>query len=252
MPWSHAGDQGIAAYLGLGLEDGMSDWDTILGEGALGRDLVPLDRVRGAPGSPSGQRPPGLTLLEQPRAKPADLASTHPETIFRQEALAFRTRGQDAPSGVVRLGARWIGWIYRLTLVLLVAVVASLWLVHTDETSSGPAVIDGRARTVSILLPVAIDANLTQARAFSVSLPSGQTVQITGIHAVLAGDAAVRRAGFTPPDQPALLVTGTLVTGSGAAPGPGHTQATIVLRSESLAEVLARQFRSMLGQGAAP
>jgi hypothetical protein len=33
---------------------------------------------------------------------------------------------------------------------------------------------------------------------------------------------------------------------------PSRTEVTVVLRSESLADVLARQFRAILGQGTAP
>jgi hypothetical protein len=52
------------------------------------------------------------------------------------------------------------------------------------------------------------------------------------------------------------LVTGRLSDGTSAAEGDRdahlRTRATVVLRSESLADVLGRQLRSMLGQEAAP
>ena len=54
----------------------------------------------------------------------------------------------DTPGGVIRLGGRRIRWAYRMMLVLVVAAVASLWLIGTDESSSGPAVVDGRTGTV--------------------------------------------------------------------------------------------------------
>ena len=127
----------------------MTDWDAMLGEAALGRDLVPLDRVRSEP----AHRSPGLTLLDQPRVRATRLASTNPEAIFRLEALEFRTRGRDAPGGVVRLGGRWIRWTYRATLVLVLAAAASMWFIRTGETTAGPAVVDGPAGTVTALLP---------------------------------------------------------------------------------------------------
>ena len=234
----------------------MSDWDSLLGDAALGRDLIPLDRVRGEGGKPQpGQRPPGLMLLDQPRAKPTQLASTSSETIFRTEALEFRARGQAEAGGVVRLGARWIHWSYRLTLVLIAVAVASLWLVRTTETSSGPALIHGRAGTVTAVLPAAVSADLAQAHDFTVALPGGQQAQVSIMHAQLASSAAIGQAGFTAPSQPGILVTGRLAPGSAANSAervPGvPSQATITLQRETLATVLARQFRSMLGQGTA-
>ena len=113
----------------------MSDWDRMLGEAALGRDLVPLDRVR----SESAQRSPGLVLLDQPRARPVRLASTSQEAIFRLEALEFRTRGHDAPGRVVCLGSRWIRWTYRAMLLLVLAAVASTWVIRTAESAAGLA-----------------------------------------------------------------------------------------------------------------
>ena len=72
----------------------------------------------------------------------------------------------------------------------------------------------------------------------------------------LADAAAIRAAGLAPLSQPAILVTGRLAPGSAAASAerepPLRTEVTVVLRSESLADVLARQFRAMLGQGTAP
>ena len=61
--------------------------------------------------------------------------TTNPEAIFRREALEFRVRGRDTPGGVVRLGARWIHWAYRMTLVLVVVAVAGMWVIRTDEST---------------------------------------------------------------------------------------------------------------------
>jgi hypothetical protein len=240
----------------------MSDWDAFLGDAALGRDLVPLDQVRGEGGQAQGaqggqraQRPPGLMLLDQPRAQPTQLASTSSETIFRQEALEFRTRGQDTAGGVVRLGARWLHWSYRVTLVLIAAAVASLWLIRTGESSSGPAVVNSQAGTVTAVLPAVAGPDLAHAQDFTVTLPGGRPAQVSIERAQLASVAAIGQAGFTPPSQPGILVTGRLAPGAATTSAERapelRTQATITLRTQSLATVLARQFRSMLGQGAA-
>jgi hypothetical protein len=230
----------------------MSDWDTILGEAALGRDLVPLDQVR----SESAQRPPGLMLVDQPRARPTRLTSTSPEAIFRQEALEFRTRGHDARGGVIRLGSRWMRWTYRATLVLVVAAAASMWVIRAGESTAGPAVVDGPAGTVTAMLPAAVAPDLTASHGFTFTFPDGRPVRVTDLRAQLAGAAAIRAAGFAPLSEPAILVTGRLEPGAAAAAEEQQprlrTQVSVMLRSESLADVLARQFRAMLGQGTAP
>jgi hypothetical protein len=230
----------------------MSDWDRMLGDAALGRDLVPLDRVRGE----SAQRPPGLMLIDKPRVRSTRLASTSPEAIFRAEALEFRARGRNARGGVIRLGTWWIRWPYRATLLLVLAAAASMWFIRTGETTVGPAVVDGPAGTVTALLPAVVAPDLAHSQGLTVTLPDGRSARVSGLRVQLAGAAAIRAAGLTPLGQPAILVTGRLVPGSAAAAAEQQprlrTQASVLLRSESLADVLARQFRSMLGQGTAP
>jgi hypothetical protein len=270
----------------------MSDWDAIFGEAALGLDLAKAELVRSATGHASaggGQRSAVLTRPDPPRDRPAELSAatsgvaiaspgTRPppaaqpsrqltsqfgapaaarEAIFRQEALEFRARGRDAAGGAVRLGARWKQWAFRLTLVLLVAAVAGMWVIHTDESTSGPAVVDGRTGMVAALLPAVVGPDLPRSRGLTVALPGGRSVRVSGLHARLADDTAIRQAGLTPLTQPAILVTGRLDPGASAASvaQDAHlqTQASVVLRSESLAEVLARQFGAMLGhRGATP
>jgi hypothetical protein len=230
----------------------VSDWDRMLGAAALGRDLVPLDRVRSGP----AQRSPGLVLLDQPRVPPARLASANPEAIFRLEALEFRTGGHDVPGRVVRLGSRWIRWTYRATLILVLAAVASTWFIRTGETTTGPAVVEGV--TVTALLPAVVAPDLAHAQELTVTLPDGQPARVSGLRVQLAGAAAIRAAGLTPLSQPAILVTGRLVPGSSARSAGQRpqswlrTQTSVVLRSESVAGVLARQFGAMLGRGTTP
>jgi hypothetical protein len=230
----------------------MSEWDRMLGEAALGRDLIPLDRVR----SESAQRSPGLMLIDQPSVRPVRLTSTSPEAIFRLEALQFRTRGRDALGGVVRLGSRWIRWAYRATLVLVLAAAASMWFIHTGETTAGPAVLDGPSGAITVLLPAAVAPDLVGSQTLTLALPDGRSVPVVGLRVQLADAAAIRAAGLAPLSQPAILVTGRLVPGSAPASAerelPSRTEVTVVLRSESLADVLARQFRAILGQGTAP
>jgi hypothetical protein len=268
----------------------MSDWDAILGEAALGLDLAKADLARADSGQAPArrsQRSPVQTQLHPHRDPPAGQAAassaaapagpgarplqaagpslklvsrpaaptTNPEAIFRREALEFRVRGRDTPGGVVRLGARWIHWAYRMTLVLLVTAVAGMWVIRTGETTSGPAVIDGRTGTVAVLLPAVAGPDLASSRGLTVTLPGGRSAGISGLHAQLAGDTAIRKAGLAPLTQPAILVTGQLNPGAAAPVAQDahlRTRVSVVLRSESLAGVLARQFGAMFGTGTAP
>lgn len=181
---------------------------------------------------------------------------TDRDSIFRQEALEFHAGCRGTPGGVVRLGARWIRWSYRLALILVVGAIASLWLIRTDDSASGPAVIDGRTGMVAALLPTVVGPDLASSRGLTVALPSGRSVRVSILHAQLANDTAIRNAGLAPATQPAILVTGRLIEERSALPvaRDAHlpSQASVVLRSESLADILGGQFSAMLGQGTAP
>ena len=175
------------------------------------------------------------------------------DTIFRQEALEFRARGRDAPSGVVRLGARWIRWAYRATLIVLAVAVAGTFVVRTDESATGPAVVDGRTGAVAALLPIVIGPDLTGSTVITITLPGRRPDRITGLHAQVASETSAALAGLVPLSQPAILMTGRLAPGTPAGRTARlRTTASVVLRSESLADVLARQFNAMLGRGTGP
>ena len=268
----------------------MSDWDAIFGEAALGLDLAKPDLApAGSAQAPArrSQRPAGQAPPDPPRDRPAGQAAassaaapagrgarpaqaagpslklvsrppapaTNPEAIFRREALEFRVRGRDTQGGVVRLGSRWIHWAYRMTLILVAVAIAGMWVIRTDESTSGPAIVDGRTGTVAILLPAAAGPDLAGSQELTVTLPRGRPAGVSALHAQLASDIAIRKAGLTPPAQPAILVTGQLDPGAAATVAQDahlQTQASVVLRSEPLAGVLARQFGAMLGNGTAP
>jgi hypothetical protein len=257
----------------------VSDWDAIIGEAALGLDLARVDAARNRPVLALAQR--AVAVLDkrpdpEPGTEPATEPDPHPDpsplpdarptlklasrpepiaidpdAIFREEALEFRARGRDVPVGVVRLGSQWLTWAYRVTLVLLVAAIASMWVIRTSESTTGPVAVDGRTAMVSMLIPAGAGPDLTGSQNLTLVLPDGRSFRVTGLHALLADDAAIKNAGFTPLKQPAILVTGQL-NGPSPATALLHTQATVILRSETVADVLARQFNAMLGQGTAP
>jgi hypothetical protein len=250
----------------------MSDWDSIFGEAALGLDLAKVDPARAgsrqAPTASSSSAPapavPGTRPAEpaQPARSSLKLASrpkaptANREAIFRKEALEFRVRGRNTPGGVVRLGARWIHWTYRMLFVLVLLAVAAMWIIHTNESASGPAIVHGRAGTVAFLLPAEVGPDLASSQKFTVTLPGRGSVGIRGLRAKLADTATIRKAGLVPLNEPAILVTGQLNPGAGAASvlqdARLRTQASVVMRSESLADLLGRQFQAMLSNGSAP
>jgi len=246
----------------------MSDWDSILGEAALGLDLARVDPARAgsrqAPAATSSAPAPAVqeSRPAQPARSSLKLASrpkaptASREAIFRKEALEFRVRGRNTPGGIVRLGARWIHWTYRILAVLVLVAVAAMWIIRTDESASGPAIVDGSTGTVSFLLPAVVGPDLASSQKFTVTLPGGGSGGISVLRAQLADDAAIRKARLVPLDQPAILVTARLNPGTGAASvlrdEHVRTQASVMLRSESLADLLGRQFRAMFSNGSAP
>lgn len=242
------------------MRGGVNDWDAIMGEAALGLDLARVDSLLNGLLTVPDTVPDDLETRPEPDSPPSlalaprsPVPAFDPDAIFRDEALEFRARGRDVPGGLVRLGSHWLTWAYRVTLVLLAAAIASMWVIRTSESTSGPVAVDGRTGMVAALLPAAAGAGLTGSSGFTLVLPGGREFRVTGLHTVLADDAAIRNAGFQPLKQPAILVTGQLDQGAAAIRGtPLRTQATVVLRSETVADVLARQFGTMLGQGTAP
>ena len=167
--------------------------------------------------------------------------------LFRREALEFHTRGETSSGGVIRLGAQWLRWSLRLLLVLLAAGVAADVLVRTNESATGPAVVDGRDGRIAALLPVAVAPQLRSARVLRIDLPGahGVRVAVTRAYPVAAG---TEQAGLPTPSQPELLLRGRIAAGRGVARRLVRARATLVLRSERLGEVVLRQFRSMLGR----
>jgi hypothetical protein len=176
------------------------------------------------------------------------------ETIFRREAVEEHVRGRDAAGGRVRLGARWLSWTYLLTLALVLAGVAALWLVRVEETVSGPAVVDGRTGAVTALLPAAAAPDLTRSSRLTVTLPGdgGQRLHVDVQHIAPADAAEVGRSGLDPLGQPGILLTGSIArVGSAADAGSHPATARVVLGDDRLADVLGRQFGAMLGHGEA-
>jgi hypothetical protein len=183
---------------------------------------------------------------------------TPPDTLFRREALEAWARARDPGSGELRLGARWVTWWYRLLLLLVVITVLGLFVARTEERVTGSAVVEPRTGRVEALLPARAAPDLSGSRGLTVALPGrgGSPAGVEVDHVQAADDGAIRRAGLRPLAQPAILLTGHLRDPSDLRSRTGgsvRAAAVVVLRSERLVDVLARQFRAMLGRpGAQP
>ena len=205
----------------------------------------------------SGDRP-GKSAVDSRIHRGSEAAGTGPagtgaRAIFRREALEFRAGDRETGGGVVRLGAPWIRWCYRLTLALICAGLAVAGLARTAEYSYGRAAIEEPGGRFAALLPAAVLPDLAAARDLSVAWPGRglRPVHILRLKARLATRSAVRRAGLGPATQPSVLLTGRLamtgVTGTAPAGRPFVTQVALVLRSRPVAAILAREFEVMLG-----
>ena len=178
---------------------------------------------------------------------------TPPETLFRREALEAWASARDPGSGEVRLGARWVTWLYRLLLLLVVLTVIALFVVRAEERVTGSAVVDPRTGAVTALLPAGAAQDLTTSRGLTVELTGGGGTRV-GVqvdHVQEADDATIRRTGLVPLSQPGILLTGHVRDRSDLPTRAVRTipaQALVVLRTERLVDVLGRQFRTMLGR----
>jgi hypothetical protein len=176
------------------------------------------------------------------------------DSLFRPEALEFRARGEDRPAVVLRLGAPWLRWSYRVVLVLVAAGAVLGWILRTHESTTGPAVVDTQSGTFSALLPAAGGPELSGARSVRLELAARKRPVVVNVrHAAPAGQAEIRRAGLPQPGQPAILLSGRLrrraLTGWPADASRVHARMVVVLRSVPVGEIVIRQFRRMLGAG---
>jgi hypothetical protein len=173
--------------------------------------------------------------------------------LFRQEALEFQA-GQPQ-GGVLRIDPPWTGWSYWIVLAFVVAGVVVAATTRTSETTSGPALINLGERTFVALVPDAASPDLRPGQLVRLQLDGrrGRPLPARSLKAEVADQAAVRRAGFASPSQPAMLVTGILDphVEVGSLPSSlGHEgRAVVVLRSQSVFDLFLRQLRGTLGRG---
>jgi hypothetical protein len=177
------------------------------------------------------------------------------EALFREEALEFRARARQTPGSVVRLGAPWLRWSYRLALLLVAVGIALAVVVRTTTTTTGAAVVDGRDGSFSALLPPAAAPQLRSAEAMRIELTREGSptlaATVTGARAVASSTAV---PGLPRPEEPAILLRGLVAPaahGETALPRERRLRgrATVILRSERVGEVVLRQLRAMFARG---
>jgi hypothetical protein len=179
---------------------------------------------------------------------------TERPSLFRQEALEFRA-GEPRSGGVLRIDPPWTGWSYWIVLALVVAGVVTAATVRTSETTSGPALVHLQERTFVALVPDAASQDLQPGQLVRLQVDGAGRRPLTArtLEAEVADQAGVRRAGFAPPSEPAILVTGVLAADAEVASLPASPRregrAVVVLRSQSVFSLFLRQLRGTLGGG---
>ncbi len=179
---------------------------------------------------------------------------TERSSLFRQEALEFRTGGPQQGS-VLRIEPPWTGWLYWIVLALVVAGVVVTATARTSETTSGPALINVQERTFVALVPDAASPDLQRGQLVRLQVdgPEGRPLAARVLRAEVADQAGVRRAGFASSSQPAMLVSGVLAPHADVASLPSSPRhegrAVVVLRSQRILNLFLRQLRGILGGG---
>jgi hypothetical protein len=175
-------------------------------------------------------------------------------TLFRQEALEFRAAGLQH-GGVLRIDSPWTKWAYWIVLALVAASVIVTAVARTPETTSGPALINVPERTFVALIPGAAAPDLRRGQLVRLQLdgPKERPLAARLLGSEVADQAGVRRAGFAPSSQPAMLVTGVLEPHADVASLPSSPRhqgrAVVVLGSQRILNLFLRQLRGTLGRG---
>jgi len=168
--------------------------------------------------------------------------------LFRREALEYWSR-QRGPSGVLRVGAPWVRWLYWIVLALVAAGLALTLLVRIEQTTSGPARVDPQPRTFVAVLPAAAGSDLHRGHPLrlEVDAPAGPESMAASVLEVRAAeDADVRRAGFETFRQPAVLVTGVLTPDAAT---PARTASSSGLAGRAVIELGSKRAFSVFLEG---
>lgn len=171
---------------------------------------------------------------------------TERPSLFRQEALEFHA-GQPPLGGVLRIDPPWTRWLYWIVLAVVVAGVGVTATARTSETTSGPALINAPDRTFVALVPAAASPDLRRGQFVRLQAdgPERRPLAARVLRAEVTDQAGVRRAGFAPSAQPAVLVTGVLEPHADVASlhsSPRHEgRAVVVLGSQRILNLFLRR-----------
>jgi hypothetical protein len=175
-----------------------------------------------------------------------------PTSIFRREALEFRAGVRPQRSGLA-MDRAWIRWLYWLLLALAVASLGLVFAVRTDETTSGPALVDPRERRFVALVPEAAASDLRRGDHVRLELGggAGRTLSASVLSAELTNEAGAHAAGFPSSAAPAVLITGVLVGDVDVAKKAARDedgQAVVVLRSKRLVDLFFDGVAGLFGR----
>lgn len=173
--------------------------------------------------------------------------------LFRREAIEAHATGYGHGRADVPLGGRCIRLSYWAVLALIVTGALASMLVRVDERTAGPAVVETRGLAFTALLPAGAAADIGGASSLAVEYTSDATstrLAVARARVVVATPGAIKGAGLQARNGQWVIVSGRL------APPPGGSRLrrakvsarlVVVLPSESLAHVLARQVGTALG-----
>ena len=134
------------------------------------------------------------------------------------------------------------------------AINYAVTLLGKSRSSFGTAAVSEPAGQFTALLPATALGDLHQARSLRIVLPGNRwrAVPVARLRMRLATDSAVRRAGLAPSAEPGILLTGRValarLPGALAQHGRFVTSVALVLRSQPIAGVLARELAVIFGQ----
>jgi hypothetical protein len=161
------------------------------------------------------------------------------------------------PDVALRLGARWLHWLYLLCLGLVAAGIAITLTARTPQESSGSAILTEPGGHFAALLPAAAVPDLTH-RSGHMTIILGlspRPVRVTITQLQLATPRLAARAGLAGPAQLSVLLTGVLAPRSAVRPvgpgGPARTSVTLVVGSQTVGSVMLGELEVMFGTGGA-
>jgi hypothetical protein len=174
-------------------------------------------------------------------------------TIFRAEALESRARGAEVQEVTLHLGARWLRWLYVMSLGLVAGGIALAVTARTPEESYGTAVVTEPGGQFAALLPVAAVPGLMRSSGpvAVVLAVSPRPVRITISQVRVASPQLAAQAGLASPAQLSVLLSGRLAPGSTvralARDGREHTSMALMAGSDTVGSILLGELQVMFG-----